>query len=211
MSEPMSKLRPPGDNGGVAEHVHEVRKSRLEWVVVDLDLRVANGGETFLPGLWRRMHEDGTFSMFFHEGPESNFYNFMSMLSTLGEMLQLIVGHDEQGNAVEHAGFTLLRNVLQHEKCRRALGNFCFFKEYWNRHDSRDLGMTVLRDWFETKQADTIAGTTPSANHAALRFIKRLGFRVIGEVPSFTLYQGEQCASVVSYMTKEMYGEIKGK
>lgn len=189
---PRHPKRPAGDGGN------------REWMIVDYTPQTFAGGEVFLPGMWKRMHDDETFGMFFHEGPEMNFWQFVALLSDPVRRVQLIIGHDEKGTAIEHAGFVILDNILLNEQLRRAMGNFVFFKEYWNRHDSLDIGWAVLNNWFGAYKADTITGITPEVNVPALRFVKRLGFVESGRIPNFTI-AGGVCAGVFTYMTREMW------
>lgn len=217
MSEPLSKLKPPDtttqtQTDASVKHQYPVagEGEKREWVIVDYDAKTMPGSEVFLPGLWKRMHDDGTFAMFFHEGPEMNFVQFGAFLTHSDERVQLIIGHDEEGNAKEHAGILVLRNIFISDQVKRAVGNFLFFREYWDRHDTQQLGQAVLDHWFGTMGFDVIAGVTPRTNRAAIAFIKRLGFQLIGDVPNFTLYDGKPSASATSFMTKAMWQAHKG-
>ncbi len=208
MAEPLSRLQPP--DAGVSEE--RVRPSpvagageKLEWVLTDFDAARMPGLEIFLPGMWKRMHDDGTFGMFFHEGPEMSFVQFGAILASPADKVQLIIGHDANGDAKEHAGMVILNHVFVNDQVKRAVGNFMFFREYWHRHDSMELGRAVMDHWFLTMGFDVIAGLTPRANRAAIQFIKRLGFQVVGDVPGFTTYEGKPSASVTSFMTREMW------
>lgn len=211
MAEPLSNLQPPDMSEGSAERVRPAPVNgageKREWVIVDYDAAKMPGTEVFLPGLWKRMHDDGTFNMFFHEGPEMNFCQFGAVLAAPCDKVQLVIGHDAEGNAKEHAGVVILMHILYNDVVKRAVGNFLFFKEYWHRADSYQLGMAVLDHWFGNMKFDVIAGVTPRANRAAIQFIKRLGFQIVGDIPNFTMYEGKQCASVSSFMTREMWAK----
>lgn len=214
MAEPLSNLQPP-DMDAIAERVRPSpvagAHGKLEWVIVDYNPATMPGAEVFLPGLWKRMHDDGTFGMFFHEGPDMSFCQFGAILASPLDRVQLVVGHDAQGTAVEHAGMLILAHILRNDIVKRAVGNFLFFKEYWHRHDSLELGRAVLDHWFGVMDFDVIAGVTPRLNRAAVAFIKRLGFQIMGDVPNFTMYEGKRCASASSYMTREMWAARKPK
>src|SRR5208282_6824403 len=101
MTEPLSRLQPPpSDNETLADErvrpvpVAGATGAKLEWVVVAYDPKVMPGTEIFLPGLWKRMHDDGTFGMFFHEGPDMNFVQFGAVLAdTSNQVVQLVIGH----------------------------------------------------------------------------------------------------------------------
>lgn len=211
-TEPLSNLRPPDTTDASIPSAADAKarpagSSKVkEWVIVDYNPRTFPGGEIFLPGLWKRMHDDETFEMFFHEGPQMGFWDFVNVLSGAADTkVQLVIGHDADGNAIEHAGLVMLNHILFTPAVHRAVGNFLFFHDYWNRHDSEDLGWAVLNNWFGVLDADTIAGLTPELNRAALLFVKRLGFKESGRVPDFTTYGQGACATVTTYMTRDMW------
>src|SRR4029077_16127385 len=211
MAEPLSKLQPPGSTADSSTPVNGANVSAgvtskvKEWVITDYNPRTFPGGEIYLPGLWKRMHDDLTFEMFFHEGPTMGFWDFVNLLSNPSSKIQLVIGHDAEGNAVEHAGLLMLEHIMFTPILHRAVGSFMFFHEYWNRHDSEELGWAVINHWFGVLDADTIAGITPADNRAALLFIKRIGFREIGRIPDFTVYAQGACAAVSTYMSREMW------
>jgi len=205
MTEPLSHLTPPDQ-----EKPAEAHFEGLEWSIIDYDLSKMPGTEVFLPGLWKRMHDDGTFNMFFHEGKEMTFFQFGAFLSVPNERVQLVLGSDSEGTIKDHAGLVILRNIYYTDTLKRAVGNFLFFKEYWNRHDTLKMGHAVLGHWFDKMEFDVIAGVTPRANRAAIQFIKRLGFQLAGDVPDFTVYDNKPCASVTSFMTKKMWEAKNG-
>jgi len=213
MAEPLSRLQPPDQNPSTEERVRPSPVAgagtgkKLEWVITDFDAVKMPGMEVFLPGMWKRMHDDGTFAMFFHEGPEMSFTQFGAILASPTDRVQLIIGHDADGTAVEHAGMLILNHILINDQVKRAVGNFMFFREYWHRHDSMELGRAVLDHWFGVMGFDVIAGLTPRANRAAIQFIKRLGFQIVGDVPNFTTYEGKPSASATSFMTREIWAK----
>ena len=210
MAEPLSRLQPPDQAGISEERVRPIpiagaTGEKLEWILTDFDATKMPGLEIFLPGMWKRMHDDGTFKMFFHEGPEMTFMQFGAILASPLDRVQLIIGHDSNGDAKEHAGMVILNHILINEHVKRAVGNFMFFREYWHRTDSMDLGRAVMDHWFLTMGFEVIAGLTPRTNRAAISFIKRLGFQIVGDVPGFTVYDGNLSASATSFMTREMW------
>lgn len=204
MAEPLSYLNPPEDR--VRPVPVNGAGKKLEWMLVDYDAAKMPGSEVFLPGLWKRMHDDGTFNMFCHELPDMNFMQFVNVLTTKSYCrIQLVIGHDEEGTAKEHAGIVILDNILYNDHTKRAMGNFAFFKEYWHRNDSLQLGKAVMDHWFNNMKFDVISGLTPRNNRAAISFIKRLGFQILGDLPTFTTYEHKVSNSAISFMTAEMW------
>jgi RimJ/RimL family protein N-acetyltransferase len=211
--EPLSRLRPPDSIDDVTVQEERTRPpavpgahghGALEWTVTSFDPLTSPHTETFLPGMWKRMHDDGTFAMFFHEAaPEMTFGQFCAALAQ--QQVYLVMGHDNAKGTYEHAGFVSLTNIFLHERVKRATGNFCFFHEYWNRHDTLAMARAVLDAWFGVLDADCITGVTPRQNRAAIAFVKRIGFTVVGDIPQFTTYENEPSAAAISYMTKTMW------
>ncbi|MDD5189410.1 MAG: hypothetical protein PHE50_00025 [Dehalococcoidales bacterium] len=66
--------------------------------------------------------------------------------------------------------------------------HFCIFREFWGRY-SQSLGRRAIDCWFSIKNKygkhllDILTGVTPSEYKHAVRYISRLGFIVIGELP----------------------------
>ena len=156
-------------------------------------------GERILPGLWQRLHDEGIFETFFHDWPEMTFGQFVVALSNPLDRVSVVCEIDGADAIIDTAGIGLLTQVCQTATLHRALGNFLFFKRYWGP-ESKVIGRTLLDSWYA--DFDIIAGTTPAANHRAIHFIRSLGFREVGSIPDFAMYQGERCASVVSSQTR---------
>jgi RimJ/RimL family protein N-acetyltransferase len=159
-------------------------------------------GEILLPGLWKRLHDEGVFEMFFHDFPELTFGQFVQVLSNPTERMDVIVEQDEAGNIIDTVGLSLLTQIVEKPEMKRGVGNFLLFRKYWDGKASLEIGDTILANWFDHLGMDVIAGVTPKMNHAALKYIHRLGFQSVGEIPDFCLYRGQRCPAVVSHMSR---------
>lgn len=62
-----------------------------------------------------------------------------------------------------------------------------------------ELGMTLL------------LGSTPEPNRAALAYAKDMGFIFSGSIPNITLWNGRPCTARISYLTRDMWEEIRTK
>lgn len=67
------------------------------------------------------------------------------------------------------------------------------------------VGQMAVRYWFKNFEfLELILGITPQPNRIAVRFIERIGFRVLGEIPGmlWDAYQAERVSAVISYLKR---------
>ena len=167
-------------------------------------------GEVILPGIWKRLHDEKIFGMFFHDRPDITFGQFVNALSVLTEKVEVICELDDDGVIVDSAALTILTQIMVTPLIKRAIGNFLLFRKYWNGDDSIDIGRIGLRHWFTDFGLDIIVGTTPKLNRAALAYVHRLGFTSIGEIPDFASYKGQKCPTIISHLTKAEWERLNG-
>ena len=176
-----------------------VEQKRYQMVPARADLMPQ--GEILLPGVWKQLHDEGIFEMFFHDHPDMTFGQFVQVLSNPAEMVEFVCEVDADGNVQKAAAITMLTQITKTDVLRRAVGNFLLFRDYWNHKDSDEIAQVILKHWFVEVQLDVIVGVTPKANRAAVQFIHRAGFTSIGEIPLFTSYKGSLSPGVVSTQT----------
>jgi hypothetical protein len=93
---------------------------------------------------------------------------------------------------------------------RAARVHFGFFK--WLSRDkltvqaAREMLWILLNVRFNGARLQVIRGETPSFNKLALRFLNRVGLKVIGEIPagSYRWQDNTPCAMTFSYVDREM-------
>lgn len=161
-------------------------------------------GEIVLPALWKQLHEEQTFDTFFHDFPEMNFGTFVRVLSEPDEQVHAVC-LIENDAIVDVCAIAMLTDLRVTEKVKRGLGNFLLFKKYWDSDQSVKIAALILDSWFA--HLNTVAGVTPALNLRAVRFIEKMGFTLLGEIPGFASYRGESCGSITSYQTKSMWME----
>jgi len=88
-----------------------------------------------------------------------------------------------------------------------AFGHFVFFREHWGRQ-AEDLGRQVVDYWFEmggnNPVFDVIIGTVPAFNARACRYVERLGFQRLGDIPRMMRSDnGERYDAVVLYKVRD--------
>lgn len=165
-------------------------------------------GEFILPALWKRLHDEGTFEMFFHDCPDLTFGQFVASLSRPDEQVHVVClmdGENEESKVLDVAGIAMVTDIRVTEKVKRGLGNFIIMQAFWGAEDSERIGRRILDGWFQ--ELTVIAGLTPETNGRALRFVNHLGFRIMGKLPSFMTYRGEVCDAVVTAQTRHQWME----
>lgn len=186
---------PPGISAAKFDHIYKVVPCRADLVA---------NGEVMLPGLWKQLHDEGVFDMFFHDRPDLTFGQFVAALSDPAESLNAVVELDPTGNIVALAALSLLTQIFTTPLVRKGMGNFLLFKKYWDHRESTVIGKIILSNWFGDTELNlgVVAGVTPKLNRAALSFVHRMGFKSCGEIPDFCSYLGELCPGVVTRMTR---------
>jgi len=91
---------------------------------------------------------------------------------------------------------------LNNIKSNYAMGHFAFVKRSWGER-SLDMGRRILKYWFSFPGDygplfDVLIGNIPAQNRAAIRYIKKLGFVEVGEIPHIA----EGGAMSVSYIER---------
>ena len=171
--------------------------------------------EDALLQLYHRLHEEELYPIVFHENPEMTaleFMNFFNMPRTLLAVLGIMEPKPE------FAGMAWLSEVTNcQDVITRATGSFVYFKKFQTPKITTALGKRVLDFWFNHLKINTLVGVTPASNRVALAYIKRLGFKQCGMVPSFTTLFGSVTDAVVTVMTQsdwskmeDGHGEIAG-
>lgn len=159
-------------------------------------------GEIILPVLWKQMHDEGSFEMFFHDFPALTFGQFVRLLSEPNEEVHAVCAM-EGDTIMDVAAIAMLTDIRITGEIRRALGNFLLFKKYWDSEQSTKIGLQILDGWFA--HLDTVAGVTPVTNERALRFAHKMGFVSVGVLPDFASYRGAPCGSMITFQTKKMW------
>jgi len=73
---------------------------------------------------------------------------------------------------------------LNHLAKSHASSHFFFLKKVWGR-ESLAMGKAVTRYWLNLGDppVKVLIGNIPSANKRAIRFVQKLGWKVVGEIP----------------------------
>ena len=155
-----------------------------------------------LVDLWFLLVEDGLDAELFYDGSVQVQGDFVEFMQTQGREFYLI---EDEG---EPAAIMWLDNWAG--RCARI--HFCVFRRA-HGPKALDIGRFVT-DWLlcatgqdGTKSLDVLVGVTPETNRLAIRFIKRLGFQMVGTIPhAVPMADGSQVGAVISYLKENEHG-----
>lgn len=149
--------------------------------------------DEFLLGLAVQMQQEGVFERVFYSGEVRGPHGFLELMQRPANLP--VFFFDES----EPLGFAWLNGV--HSGV--AFAHFCGLKACRGR--SVEIGRQALDYWFGAFAfLHVLMGTIPASNRLALRFIRRLGFTVLGEVPGmlYDAKEGKRVPGVISYYAK---------
>lgn len=157
-----------------------------------------------LANLYKRIKAEGIWNVVFHDNPEMDLYDFMSLFMRPTTFLQ-IMSIVEEDKFKDIAGMAWLTDVINCSgKLLRGEGSFLFFKDYQNPKFTNEFGRMILDFWFMVLGLDTVVGLTPITNRPAISYIRRMGFSIVGSIPKYTTL-GEATDAVISCMTRDDY------
>lgn len=84
---------------------------------------------------------------------------------------------------------------------RAARINFCVMRPYFGQ--AFDIGKAVCHYVLDSQYLDAVYGITPECNRAAIRFVKRLGFRQLATLPYAIDYNGRICSGVLTIKERD--------
>jgi len=113
--------------------------------------------------------------------------NFLSRMKNRENLPIIII---DENNII---GFAWLNGLVK----RRAFGHYFFFKEVWGKKTFEGAKL-VIDYWLSLKTKndylfDFLIGNTPQENKLAIRFAQKLGFKIVGYVPTF---------GIISYLSR---------
>jgi len=156
---------------------------------------------------------EGTLPFYFHEYVPS-LTQFLAMAASPANVFYGCYLGREDAERVDLVGLVGGTALARTHSGGRFDAGMCFSKQA----QSMDSGMALefaelaLDDAFEAEDLKLICmyGATPKPNVAALRFMRRLGFREYGTCPLLCNWQGEAVDAVMSALTRDdWYGRSR--
>lgn len=176
-------------------------KGNKERTMDALRIRAFPGGldAIDLEALWFRLVDDGLLRHVFHDGSVTDAEGFIAFAGETGRAFYAVYADGDpaalfwlDGRAGRSARihFAVLRGFFGSPA--RIIG---FYVTDWLMSVTGSDGLPLL---------DVLVGVTPKTNRAAVRFIRDLGFTVLGEIPHASpLMAGRATGAVVSYITRK--------
>lgn len=157
-----------------------------------------------LARIFQRMHDDGIYSLCFHDVPTTPLTSFLGFMSSPQVRLCLFCTMDGE-DARDVCGLAWLSDLeaLADGRIVRATASIGFFRSYWEPKYTDVFGRLALNWWFKVLGITVITAMTPSMNRASVRYIKRMGMKELGRIPGYTLFDDEPCDGVVAYLTAD--------
>ena len=140
---------------------------------------------------WNQMVEERLDKVVFYAGGVKNPYDFI-VLMKYNVLPTFVINSDSKPVAL--AWLSDFGN-------RKAFAHFCVLKRAWGK--SKEIGLKVLEFWLNELDLNVVLGMTPTRNRMAIAFIKKLGMKVLGDIPMAISYRGNYESATISYITKE--------
>lgn len=145
-------------------------------------------------GFYARMEEEGTAPTVFSDGTINNALDFLAVMKSSLNMLFIIFVDGEQSGVM----------WLNRFEARFARLHFCLFSNQWGKN-SIPIGTEVRRivmNWKDKEGNylyDLLLGIIPSSNRVAIRYVKKCGGVIQGEIPNTAIEKGKSVSGTVIY------------
>jgi len=167
-----------------------------------------NGSRTIsddiLISVFNQTKEDGIFDTVFYEGNINTEQDFISIMKSANNYPVFIF--DEDKTPLGYAWLNGLGN-------NHAFAHFCYLKRSWGKH-TQEFGSKLLKYWFsfpgeEGLLFDVILGNVPDFNKHAHKYIEKLGFKKVGEIPKMCINKSSNRKSsyYLYYYLREDHGQ----
>ncbi|MDD5189447.1 MAG: hypothetical protein PHE50_00210 [Dehalococcoidales bacterium] len=151
--------------------------------------------------VFNKIKKDGLFEKVFYDGEVRTQEDFLNLLkSPVNYPIFILVD-----------GILLCLAWINDLHSNHATVHFYTFKESWGRH-SMAMGQKAIEYWFNFKKEDgsnrfdVLLGITPSEYKSVHRFIEKIGFTILGEVPKvlFNIYTQQRMGAMLSFCTRKL-------
>lgn len=172
----------------------------------------------FLFWLYDKLRKDDLLRLYYPDVDDTDrsYPTFVRMFSSQATQVLLVVVRTPEEKGAEGDLVKDLVGIATWEKMQfgpSTLGHagFIFLRDYWDHHTSVAAGKRILRYWFEDnpEKLDIAVGIIAKANVLANRFVSRLGWTKVGELPNCQQYGGEPSDAVIWQITRDAYEREK--
>jgi RimJ/RimL family protein N-acetyltransferase len=159
--------------------------------------------------LYNKLREDDLLRLYYPnvDGTDRSYPMFVRMMSSDTTQVLLVVLKDKATDEV--AGLVGIATWERMQFGPSTLGHagFIFLRDYWDHQTSMAAGRRIMQFWFEEmpEKLDIACGIIAKLNVLANRFVRRLGWTLVGELPNCQQYGGEPCEAVIWQITRRAF------
>lgn len=212
----MSLLERLVDQPSTSRPTHPARDRIMEgsWVldVVPYTASADKNAHQFLPWFWQRLRDEGLIELYFPGMAETSFGEFASLFTAPGVKKLLFLLKDpstldnDLPTVVDCIGFATWSPM---EWGGQQVGNcgFIFFRDYWDRATTVKGCHRAMQYWFHEMEPslDVCLGLNPAGNVLVQRFLPKIGWTRVGQLPIPQYYDGKYSDMVVWYITRRQF------
>lgn len=161
--------------------------------------------------LYDKLREDDLLRLYYPnvDGTDRSYPMFVRMMSSDTTQVLLVVLKDKKTDEV--AGLVGIATWEKMSFGPSTLGHagFIFLRDFWNHHTSLAAGRRIMEFWFREmpEKLDIAVGIIAKLNVLANRFVSRLGWTRVGELPNCQQYGGEPSDAVIWQCTRQSFEE----
>ena len=161
--------------------------------------------------LYDKLREDDLLRLYYPnvDATDRSYPMFVRMMSSDTTQVLLVVLKDKKTDEV--AGLVGIATWTPMQLGPSTLGHagFIFIRDYWDHRTSMAAGQRIMEYWFREipQKLDIALGIIAKPNTLANRFVHRLGWTKVGELPNCQQYSGEDCDAVLWQMTRKTFEE----
>lgn len=161
-----------------------------EWTIPD----------RLMEALWQKTAADRLHELTFYDGSIVNAGQFLEYMKSDKTLPVIALDHDGPH------GFAWLTEIGG----VRAFGHFCMMRDSWGE-SAKMIADQIINYWWSLAGEkgpilQLIMGLTPEWNKPAVRFIKKLGFTVVGTIPRICNGKDGLAPGVLSYIERPSNG-----
>lgn len=159
--------------------------------------------------LYDKLREDDLLRLYYPDvdGTDKSYPMFVRMMSSTTTQVLLVVLKDKKTDEV--AGLVGLATWESLTMGPATVGHagFIFMRQFWDHKTSMEAGQRILKYWFAEMptKLDIAVGIIAKVNVLANRFVQRLGWTKVGELPECQQYGGETSDAVLWRYTRKQF------
>ena len=158
---------------------------------------------------YMRFKFEGLLPQIFSEGAPSLLWFIEHFGNTTGTEVLALMRQTKNGREMIGLSWLNSRTEVSNVFAKMETGA-AFFKDYHDLKTTIQAIRLSIEFAFRYLGIEAMFGTTAEKNRGALVMARRAGFKMVGPLPHYTVWEGEPCGVWLSWMTKELWQEIRG-